>query len=99
MQLDKWKQNKSLVRWWASVLATDEGKAFMEMMEHSHIRHVHGRGLDAGVELGQIQGYDIAMNNLECAGIEPNKPADLPEPTYEAPELESAPATRPRKRV
>lgn len=98
MRLKDWKESKSLVKWWRAVLATPEGKAFLEMLEESHVRHEQRPYMKEGVELGQIQGYDICINNIKAAADSGDQPSDPGDPTYEPPE-ELAPPRRARKQL
>lgn len=76
MKLSEWQQSAELTKWAREMFSTATGRAFLKMLEDSHIRHsqvphVGNESIDSR-ELGKIYGYDLAMNNIN-ASMEPGQ--------------------------
>jgi hypothetical protein len=69
MTLQEWRQSKFSTEWLNKVLATAEGRLFLELLNDIHPRHfqiVSSDPNESTAALNKIYGYDLCLNNINA---------------------------------
>ena len=92
MNLNDIRSDEKLVEWWSQICRTENYYKINKMMQDTHpLRFVDPGPVtpsSAEKRLGQIEGYELALERIRLCG-EYLKPIPLQtEPTFEPPEIE-----------
>jgi len=84
MKLDQWKSSPPLVQWMHNLQKQPEWKTLMELLAEEHPKNAVWVGQpSAEIALGEIWGYDRAVNLMRSAAIPPSILPNLPEASFE----------------
>lgn len=93
MNLQEWQANQNLAEYAHSLLTDPRFQGLLDMLRSSHVKNyqpamgVEMQAQTHSLMLGQIQGYDLCLNNIEAA--DKFIPAQQPlQATFLEPELQ-----------